>query len=371
MAKTTSAELLLILDACLGSQDDRDIGPVDVDELYKLAEYHQVRPQLLSYLNERGIMPEFQAMLRKDCQQIAFENMIAARELADISNLLKSHGIDTYAYKGSLWADWLYGNISQREFGDIDILIPEGSFSKAYELLTAERGYVADEYRRYLLGNPKTRESFFRTDYHIPMMSPPDKPMQWVLEAHWRIAYPRLLFEFPSREWEKYKEDFTFLGSSIHAFQREYQVLMLLVHHGGKEEWSKLKYVADFAAYMRKFGSVTDWDKVTEIAKQKGIFTLLAQSTGLLRALGMEWKKEWPLFETNSLSGSYLQNWEVRKKDPSNSTWPYFKHGLSIHDGIKHRTRLVVSHFQYFTEFQLIWSKFRYKRRLAKSRTQE
>ncbi|MCF0073167.1 nucleotidyltransferase family protein [Dyadobacter sp. CY261] len=371
MVKTSSTELSLILDACLGSQNDHRTEVVNTGKLYDLARYHQVRPQLLSYLNERESMPEIQAILREDCQQIAFSNMVAAKELVDVSNLLKEHGVDSFAYKGSFWADWLYGNVSQREFGDIDVLIPEFSFTKAYELLMTQGGYVTDEYRLYLLRNPKTRKRFFRTDYHIPMINHPDKSVQSVVEAHWRIAYPRLAFDFPSDEWAKYKEEYAFLGSDISSFQREYQLLLLLVHHGGKEEWRKLKYVADFAAYMRRFGSMTNWNTVAEIAKQKGIFSLFIQSVGLLRVLGMEWKEEWPVFETTLLPHSYLRNWEKRMKEPSNSTWPYFKHGLSIHDGIKHKTRLILGHFKYLTEFQLIWSKFRYKQRLAKLGTRQ
>lgn len=369
MAQTPSEALLLLLDACLGKPCLRNVDALDTRKLYALAVHHQVRPVLLSYLKAQDRLPALQDKLRTDCQRIAFANLAAAKELVDVSKILKQNGVEVYAYKGSAWADWLYGDISRREFGDIDVLIPESDFSRAYDVLMNQCDYVADEYRLFLLQNPKTRKSFFRTDYHIPMLSHPGKPMQTVLEAHWRVAYPRLAFEFPSEEWAQYREAYPFLGSSINSFQREYQLLMLLVHHGGKEEWRKVKYVADLAAFMQRHGSATDWHLVSEMARQKGIFALLVQSMGLLRALGMEWKKEWPAFGTTLLPQHYLQNWELQKKDPTNSTWPYFKHGLSVHDGLRHRARLIMAHLEYFSEFQLIWSKFRYRQRVAKQAT--
>lgn len=371
MTTGPSKELSLALCSCLDLDWQGDLDSINPDELYTLLSHHQVRPQFLSYIKDRNLLLDFQARLRRDCQEIAFVNMISAKELVEVTKLFARHQIESYAYKGSMWADWLYGDISQREFGDIDVLIPESAFPEAYRLLMAEAGYVADDYRLYLLRNPKTRRSFFKTDYHIPMMNRPDKIMRSVLEAHWRIAYPRLMFEFPSTEWSRYRVRYDLLGTELSSFRNEYQFLVLLVHHGGKEEWRKLKYLADLAAYMRKFGDSTDWSSVVQMAKTKGIFALLEQSLGLLRSLGIEWNERWPQFTTTIDTNIYMKQWETMEKERTNSTWPYFKHGLSVHDGIKHRIRLVIGHFKYFTEFQLIWNKFRYKQSQIRPKTKQ
>lgn len=371
MKTVPSKELSLILCSCLDVNWQGDPDSLDLDQLYALLSHHQVRPQFLSYIRERNLLSNFQVRLRKDCQEIAFVNMISAKELVEVTKILAGHQIESYAYKGSMWADWLYGNISQREFGDIDVLIPESDFPEAYQLLMTEAGYVADDYRLHLLKNPKTRKSFFKTDYHIPMINKPDKVLQSVLEAHWGIAYPRLMFEFPSTEWSRYRERYNLLGTELSSFRNEYQFLVLLVHHGGKEEWRKLKYVADLAAYMRRFGGSTDWPSVVQMARSKGIFTLLEKSLSLLRSLGMEWNERWPQFATIVVTDGYNKEWEAMEKERANSTWPYFKHGLSVHDGIKHRARLIIGHFRYFTEFNLIWNKFRYKQNRIRLRTKQ
>ncbi len=241
--------------------------------------------------------------------------MISAKELVEVAKLFARHEIESYAYKGSVWADWLYGDISQRNSEILTYLFLSRLFLEAYRLLKAEAGYVPDDYRLYLLRNPKTRRSFFKTDYHIPMMNRPDKILQSVLEAHWRIAYPRLMFEFPSTEWSQYRVRYDLLGAELSSFRNEYQFLILLVHHGGKEEWRKLKYLADLAGYMRKFGDTTDWPSVVQMAKSKGIFALLEQSLSLLRSLGVEWNERWPQFATTIDTNIYMKQWEAMEKE--------------------------------------------------------
>jgi hypothetical protein len=141
------------------------------------------------------------------------------------------------------------------------------------------------------------------------------------------------------------------------VFQKEYQFLILLVHHGGKEQWRKLKYMADLGAYMFRYGHETDWEKVAALAREKGIYTLVTWSLGILKGLGVTWKKEWPQRIASIETTSLLSQWEAAPQLPSNSTWPYFKHGFAIHDGFKHKAALVLEHLKYFSELQLLWHK--------------
>ncbi|WAC09720.1 nucleotidyltransferase family protein [Dyadobacter pollutisoli] len=355
MNRSLAPELSLLVASCLHIEyEERRL--MDSRHLFNLLYYHQIRPVFLSYIHERGIDVNFKQKLTNDCQHITFSNMLCAQELVRVDKLLTAKDITTYAYKGSVWADWLYGNVGQREFGDIDLLIPKEDFAEAIEVLSNEAGYLADDYRKYLLETPKMRKRFFRTDYHIPMLRETGDSTN-VLEAHWEIAYPRLLFTFPSDEWSRYSEKYMLLGKELNVFQKEYQFLILLVHHGGKEQWKKLKYIADLAAYMFRYGHLTDWEKVTALAKEKGIYSLLTWSLGILKALCLPWKKEWPQQIVSVEVTSLIKQWETAPRLPSNSTWPYFKHGLAIHDGFKHKSALIFEHLKYFSEWQLLWHK--------------
>ena len=350
-------ELSLLLAACLDIPGKPDLGDVNSRHLHQLMCYHGMRPLFLSFLHKWQVEVDFQKSLRNDCQEIAFLNMLSTHELIKVNDLLVKRGIKCYAYKGSLWADWLYGDISQREFGDIDLLIPRDVFPKAINLLSSEAGFHAEDYQAYLMGNPVTRESFFETDYHIPMTKERGESASTILEAHWAIAYPRLLFHFPSSEWERYSETYIIQNKQLTSFTREYQFLILLVHHGGKEQWKKLKYIGDLSAYMRRLGHETDWDLVIRLAKDKGIYSLVKYSLGLLKALGMPWQPSWPQDIIEIDAGPFKTEWNEMPRQASNSTWPYFKHGLSMRDGILQKWRLIASHLQYFSEFKLLWHK--------------
>ncbi|TDE16269.1 nucleotidyltransferase domain-containing protein [Dyadobacter psychrotolerans] len=352
-----SSELKLLLAACFGT-----VVPApenfDSGRLQKLVSYHGIRPQFLAFIHQNNLDISFRSSLAGLCQNIAINNLLSVRQQAEIIKLLENNGIQSYAYKGSLWAEWLYGDVGKREFGDIDLLIKPAQFEPAIEVLKSA-GYLPDEYRQYLLDKPDRKADFFKTDYHIPLVNTSLNTSSMV-EAHWQVAYPRLCFDFFSDEWDKYQETYSLHKSHIKGFSNEYQFLLLLVHHGGKEQWSRIKYIADFSAYLKSHGSNTNWKLVEELAKSKGILKLYKTSLGLLKALGLPWQEGWPenIIPTNPLPLDL--RWEIMPAQEANSTWPYFIHGISIHDGFKHKSRVVFAHLKYFMKWRLLFTKMKW-----------
>jgi hypothetical protein len=70
----------------------------------------------------------------------AARNLYLARTLSQILDALESNRIRTLAYKGPLLATAIYGNLSLRKAGDLDLLVHRRDFRKAKELLLS-RGY--------------------------------------------------------------------------------------------------------------------------------------------------------------------------------------------------------------------------------------
>nr|WP_281380714.1 nucleotidyltransferase family protein [Rhabdobacter roseus] len=330
--------------------------PVDSERLLALASWHGVRPLLFSSLRAESTPASVYTHLQTECQEIAVANLLQTRELLRLVQRLASHQVPSYAYKGSLWASWLYGNQSLREQGDIDLLVPRPYLDQALALLTQD-GYLPDAYRQYLLERkPGVKAAFLRTDYHIPLVWQRAAAPESVLEVHWRVAYPRLCFEFPEQEWEAMAEDYPLQKGTVTSFRKEYQLLLIITHHGGKEQWLRLKYLADLAAYLRRYGAQTDWAWVGTWARRKGMYSLLQGSLALLKSLGMEWNAAWPETEAKPLSAAQLQSWESMAALPENSTWPYLRHALQTRDGA-HRLKVLLAHARYASEWYLLYHK--------------
>lgn len=353
-------ELSLLLSACFDLPlNESQVAKVNGERLLALARWHSVRPHLLSAVQTRA--ENWVAELRRECLDITVSNLINTQETIQVIKVLEENQIPVYAYKGSMWAEWLYGNLGQREFGDIDLLVGVGGFQKALQLVT-QAGYSPDPYRIYLLNGPASvKEAFLRTDYHIPMLRKVSQStLEFTLEMHWKVAYPRLDFYFPSSEWPDFESFRRIQNESLRSFSNEYQFLLLLMHHGGKERWSKLKYLTDLKAYLITYGSVTDWNLVTEMARSKGMLMLLRYSLGLLKSLGLEWEKGWPDVSLKVIPPRLVTEWESMPEISNNSSWAYFQHSLAMRDTFLERLKIATSHVRYASEFNLLYHKVRW-----------
>ena len=351
-------ELKVLLATCFENRAMTPAETLNSDLLQKLVSYHGIRPQFLAFAHQNNLDVSFRSSLTDFYQKIAINNLLSVRQQIQIIRLLEDNGIESYAYKGSLWADWLYGDVGKREFGDIDLLIKPDQCEKALEILR-NIGYSPDEYRRYLLGSPERKVNFFATDYHIPLENLSMNAASMV-EMHWQVAYPRLRFDFPSEEWDQHRTSYELHKAKINAFQNEYQFLLLIAHHGGKEHWSRIKYIADFAAYMLRYGGSTNWKLVENLAKNKGILKLYQTSLGLLRALGIDWQKGWPENVVPGHPAPFINAWESMPIQAENSTWPYFVRSMSVHDGFKFKSKVLLSHLKYLGKWKLLLAKMQW-----------
>lgn len=367
--KRLSPELALLVSSCLGEPSSETPMPRILgdsgDRLLSLARWHNVRPALLA--DFRSSSDNWVTTLRQECLEITLSNLINTRETIRLVSLLQAEGISAYGYKGCVWAEWLHGQQGDREYGDIDLLVGQKDYLRALGLISRV-GYEADPYRQYLLNGPvSVREAFLRTDYHVPMLRKESgSSLEFVLEMHWRVAYPRLQFNFPESEWLEFKKEIYVQGKPISGFSNEYQFLLLIMHHGGKEEWLKLKYLSDLSSYLDRHGSETDWKLVEELAGRKGMLTLMWQGLSLLRAMGKPWRVGWADVPPVPVNSALLNKWENMPRASENSSLSYFYNTLATRDTFEQKIGIGISHFQYASELRLLYRKFLWYREYSK-----
>ncbi len=116
---------------------------LDWHYLMKSAFHHKVAPLL--YQNLRRISPslipdQYLNELQKYYEFNAKRNLFLAVKLIKVLKLLEENGIFAIPYKGPIIAILAYGNISLRQFSDLDILVPHHDYLRTMRLFL-ENGY--------------------------------------------------------------------------------------------------------------------------------------------------------------------------------------------------------------------------------------
>jgi hypothetical protein len=216
-----------------------------------------------------------------------FRNRFLTKELVRLLSLFKAHKILAVPYKGPDLASRAYGNVSLREFRDLDILIPKRDVSQAKNLL------FAHEYRLRDLSAAQAQEAaYLREDYEYRFVLNDDQLnagndrgffFRVVVGLHWRVTPPNLPFPFKAmRVWE-HLEEVPLAGSTILSLATE-DLLLLLCLHGTKHRWERLAWICDIAALVSTHQGI-DWEWTVKQATKLGGARMLFLGLGLAHSL--------------------------------------------------------------------------------------
>ena len=109
---------------------------VSSDKILSLSQEHAVLPftyKIVKKLYEEYHIPEADTfkLYRQYHMLTAQQNMLLSAELLRLRDIFHKNGIQPLSFKGPLLAQTLYSDITQRQFGDLDILIEEQQREKA------------------------------------------------------------------------------------------------------------------------------------------------------------------------------------------------------------------------------------------------
>lgn len=161
-----------------------------------------------------------------------------------VSELFFSQSIPFIPLKGPMLSYRLYGDMSYRNFGDLDFLMESKYIEKAIKALK-EKGYSCPSYDWHLENN-KT-DVFFRHHHHIIL----DRPGSNIhLELHWR------LFTYSFGKNGISDEMIAANTAVLNARDRVFRVfnpeleLLYLIIHGGLHAWQWLRWLVDIQQYL-------------------------------------------------------------------------------------------------------------------------
>ena len=266
LSSTTLAEVSTLLE-----QD------LNWEHLLRMADINEITPLLHHGLKRirRELIPA--AILRR--LEASFydnvgRNLLLTSTLVQLLDVFATHGISALPLKGPILAATAYGDLSLRQFCDLDILVRRHDLERA-ESLIARGGY---QRRLELAGlrdnayrHSETAYDFVREDGRV------------TVELHWELM-PRY-FSTPLRLEQALQrvEPVTLLGSVVPGLAAE-DLLLYLCVHGTKHRWERLKWICDVAELLHTRRDV-NWTVVVERAVQMGVSRMLALGLALASEL--------------------------------------------------------------------------------------
>jgi hypothetical protein len=245
---------------------------IDWVQFVRLALRHDTLP--LTYWNLRRICPDLVPSgvldpLRARYEAEAGESRLLAEELVGILGVLDSHGIPAVTYKGAALAVRLYGDLSLRGFGDLDIVICEREVLRARRLLI-ERGYAPERVEINDLNQ-------FLRENHEMLLYRGDGKVR--LDLHWRCISRSACLEGDPERFVQYLESVSIAGEEVRSLRLE-TYLLILSMHAAKHQWVQLKLICDIAEILAVHD--LEWEYVLREADDLGLKRVLG--TGLLLA---------------------------------------------------------------------------------------
>ena len=188
--------------------------------------------------------------------QIAQRNILMSAELLKIMRLLEKNQIEALAFKGPALAQMAYGDITLRQYSDLDILVDEDDAFKAGKLMS-ENGHKA-----ILPLTILSNKTCLHTAKDFSLMS---KSGGVHTELHWRLFEKKYNISLLSCAVDKKCQTVSINNKEIKTLQNEL-LLVYLCLHGAKHAFERIEWICDIDRLIRS--SEVNWEEAISIANQ-------------------------------------------------------------------------------------------------------
>lgn len=247
---------------------------IDWPELIRMATQHGVMPLLYWSLNTtypEAVPKVTLAKLRNDFHLQARRSLLLSGELVRLLHLFEAQGIPVLPFKGPVLAASAYGNLSLRQFCDLDILVREQDIEKAKQLFLSQGYRMKIERIELTEGQEAT---FIRSQHIHKLVRESAYPFihhekGLTVELHWRVMPKYFSFPIDSEQLWHNLEAVTIAGKTVPNVSPE-NALLTICGHGTKDCWTQLSRICDVAEIIRSHPQL-DWAKLMQQASRKGV----------------------------------------------------------------------------------------------------
>ncbi|UWG50333.1 putative nucleotidyltransferase [Halalkaliarchaeum sp. AArc-CO] len=239
--------------------------------------HRRLRQSADSSLGGIEVPESVEEKLRNRVRSNAIRTLRDTDELRQILIGFEEEGLRALPFKGPVLAAFTYGDVSLREYGDLDVVVHREDVTRAIDLLE-ERGYswegsLPRKGDVALLGGRFTmpivneyqlqrEETTVEIRWHVGDM---DRPFPLDFEALWS------------------RRDTIHLSGTELPTLDPIDRLLVLAFHGTKHRWHLLKWIADFAWTVVR--TPAPWDELLQRAQTHRLERKFLLGAGLANAL--------------------------------------------------------------------------------------
>ncbi|MEA1954190.1 MAG: nucleotidyltransferase family protein [Campylobacterota bacterium] len=247
---------------------------ISISHIIQLAYKHGIVPlvyktikQLFHTKNSSLNIDNFLLKLQSHYKTISQRNMLMSAELIYLIKLFAKHNIDALAFKGPTLAQMAYGDITLRQFGDLDILIKKEDIDKI-DILFKKSGY------QHLLPLTSVQTSV-RLKYAKDLsFIHPSKGIH--LEMHWAFLNQNYPIQMDLENFWLETQEVKLNGNTMLTFSNE-NLLVYLAIHGSKHLWERIIWLKDIDLFIQR--NEINWgkliNKVSETGFEKMVYLAL------------------------------------------------------------------------------------------------
>ena len=251
--------------------------PLDWPYLLGTAARHGLTPLIYRHLKAAAadlVPPAFLAELEQANLRNAAWNLLLTAELVRLLSLFEATGIAALPFKGPALAAQVYGDLSLRQFRDLDLLIHPEDFSLAKEII------LKQGYRPLLNLSGDQEKALLRTMHHLEFL---EENHGMLVELHWAISKWWAPLAVGDPGWWERAQFITLSGKRALGFSPEDTLLIHCVH-GATHCWDRLGWILDVAALLDTFQNLK-WAEVINLARETRSERLLFLGLKLARYL--------------------------------------------------------------------------------------
>jgi hypothetical protein len=215
-------------------------------------------------LSSHAVVLPLLKKLQPEYMRIAQRNMLMSAELIRIMKLLEDNGIEALAFKGPTLAQMAYGDITLRQYCDLDIYVHKSDITHVGQILEE------DKY------DSRVDLKFFNNDAFLNVNSDVQfyrENNSMLIEMHWTVFRSTFSQNMKNLDLWNDTEKIYIQNQALSTFKTEI-LLLYLCMHGSKHIWERIEWIADIDKLIRAKEYI-NWNEVYKLAHRVDGVTML------------------------------------------------------------------------------------------------